>query len=303
MTQHGYFQLYISSALILNSQAVNMDQTWLPFLALLSQIAALNVTMVPETIYNGLNPLESGFYSFIACGNSEYIATLNLDFSGSRENVREPILEPVNLPHDETLERTGYSYAAWHWSTTSSFNCVEVITRLRNSQGLDFSSVRISVVIIDIPAGRIRVDEGQYFDVVLLQDSLALTTPHPTPTLQSPGMISTNPAMTDTSITSTNPATSSMTDSSTHSSIELEPSSSPTAPVAVEKSQGNVPAIATGSVIGTMAVAIIVIIVAVLVVVAIKSRSCQQRRINISRGNGETGAHPTPLALGPQTSP
>jgi hypothetical protein len=249
-----------------------MDQAWLPFLALLSQIAALNITMVPETIYNDLDPLESGFYSFIACGNSEYIATLNLDFSGSRENVREPILEPVNLPHDETLERTGYSYAAWHWSTTSSFNCVEVITRLRNSQGLDFSSVRISVVIIDIPAGRIRVDEGQYFDVVLLQDSLALTTPHPTPTQQSPGMISTNSAMTDSGMTSTNSATFSRTDSSTHSSIELEPSSPPTAPVAVDRSQGNVPAIATGSVIGAIAMVAIVVVVVILVGIAFTSR-------------------------------
>lgn len=157
--------------------------------------ALLNITKVPSMTNNELRPSESDFFSFLACNQASfgYMTTLILSFEGARAEVREPyITQGINLPYDETLWETGYAYAVWNW-TTNGLRCAEIITRVRNRHRLDFSRIRIEVVIRERIAGIWeRVDEGQYFDVLLLQAPASMVAPQPSPTTPSPDMLSTD---------------------------------------------------------------------------------------------------------------
>lgn len=257
---------------------------WLLLFALMPWSMAITITTVPSTPYQELNLFESGFFSFIGCHNAswpDYITTLNLDFTGTRPDEREPfVTQGVNLPYDDTLETDGYTYAAWSWTAGNGSMCVEIITRVRNRPGLDFNGVRIEVVIMD--AARIRVDQRQYFNVVLLQESVPPSTasplPAPTTTLHdmpvSTVMAPVEP-LTSSSDTVSPRSTTGLVNDITSAATAALPMSTNLVPVVTsvvsEPRRSNVPVIA-GSVVGT-AVAIVVTMVLVALAIAFCPRA------------------------------
>lgn len=264
--------------------------TWLLLFFLLPWSMAITITTVPATPYQELNMFESGFFSFIGCHNdslSNYVTTLNLDFTGTRPDEQEPfVTQGVNLPYDKTLERDGYAYAVWSWRTGNGSACVEIITRVRNRPGLDFSRVWIEVVIKD--ADRIRVDEGQYFDVVLLQEpvlpSTASLLPSSTTALQDMSLTTESTMPITTGIGSSNsvspPSTTGLDIMPTTTSV-LSMSTNLPMPVATNvvtvQRRSNVAVIAS-SVVATAA-AIVVTVVLVALAIAFCSRRSLARRV------------------------